>query len=105
MVINAGGGVKTFLGLILRGRSPRCTVSAMTTQNIGARIAQRQKLLGLNDTVVAAAIGKTAETIKNWKVGKHRPAAEDIPPLSVVLKCSPMWLLGLRATPGKALQG
>lgn len=66
----------------------------MSMIEIGNRIFQRRKQLGLTQVQLARQMGFARETISNWERGTRQILAEDIPVLTKALRVSPNYLFG-----------
>ena len=61
---------------------------------IGKRISERRKYLGLTQTDVGRQMDVARETVSNWERGTRQIIADDIPNLAKALRVSPNYLFG-----------
>lgn len=71
------------------------TSSAATRATlIAARLREHRRCSGLSQQEAAARVGVTQGTWSRWESGKHAPKAEHLGPLSELLACPVVELLG-----------
>jgi transcriptional regulator with XRE-family HTH domain len=59
----------------------------------GARLAELMAQQGLDDTALAARIGRREATIRKWRIGYSKPSFEDGMALAAALGVEPAGLL------------
>ena len=72
----------------------------MDTEALGRRIRAQRKVLGLNQTQLAAKAGVSQGTISDYERGRFdEPAAEPILRIAIALQIDPIWLMFAEGMP------
>ena len=56
--------------------------------NIGKKIADRRKELGMTQEALAARLGVDRSTVTKWETGFSNPTAAKLPKLAAILNCT-----------------
>lgn len=66
-----------------------------TNEHIGDRIKVARQKQGLSQTQLAAALNVRERTVDRWETGRNQPEISQLQGLSLVLKVSFTYLLGV----------
>ncbi len=79
-------------------------MSKVTTAGFGDRLKEAIRCAGLNQREAAERLNVTEGAVSNWVRGEREPGLEDLLLMTVVLKVSADWLLGVKAPPPTDVQ-
>lgn len=73
----------------MRLTGPKPKAADFEPQTLGQHVKKRRLILGLQQKGVAAQIGVTVDTLRNWEKGKTRPVVTHIPAIIEFLRYDP----------------
>lgn len=84
-----------------QGSPVAATIDKAYYRQLGQRIAERRKALGMTQVQLAEQLGIAQQTMAHYEGGTLRIAVALLPLLSTILGLSLEELVGIRAKPGK----